>query len=348
MKSEVSKVRVANRLMGGVALACLIALPATAQEVNNLRFADWLPPSHDTSVEGALNLISKAEELSGGTLQIEYYPAEQLGKGADMLRMGQSGIAEIVSIAPAYISERFPLSGVPELPNIYQKSCDGSLAFLELATGDGILAQTEWGPNQMRVLFVGGLGAYRLLTANKQISSAEDIAGLKIRTAGGAMDMTATALSANSVRMPGPDVLPSLSRGTIDGVFFPLQSVVPWGIQDVLNHMTPDLGVGSFTIIYAISESAWQGLPEIAQNALVEAGQHATQHHCKFVEEKEEVIVDTLQSENGIVPTSLPSADLEKLEQLLSNVQQDWAKSMDDRGLEGTEVLNAFKAALQD
>ena len=332
----------------GAAIATLCALPATAQDTVKLKFADWLPPTHYTSAEGAVVLIEKAKELAGDSLQIDYFPAEQLGKGADMLRLGQSGIAEIVNIAPAYITEKFPLSGVAELPNIYQQSCDGSLAFDELATGDGILAESEWKPNGMKVLFVGGLGAYRLLTAEKQVNTAADIEGLKLRTAGGAMDMTAAAMKANSVRMPGPDVLPSLSRGTIDGVFFPLQSVRPWGLQDALNHMTPDLGVGSFTIIYAISDKSWNKLSPEMQNALSEAGAYATRHHCEFVQREEEKITALLQAENGIVPTALPQADLETLEGLLSGVQNEWAKSLDDRGLPGTQVLNDFKAALAD
>lgn len=337
-----------RRSLVGATVAALCALPATAQDTVKLKFADWLPPSHYTSVEGAVVLIEKARELAGDSLEIDYFPAEQLGKGADMLRLGQSGIADIVSIAPAYITEKFPLSGVPELPNIYQQACEGSSAFHELATGDGILAESEWKPNGMRVLFVGGLGAYRLLTAEKQVNTAEDIKGLKLRTAGGAMDMTAAAMNANSVRMPGPDVLPSLSRGTIDGVFFPLQSVRPWGIQDVLNHMTPDLGVGSFTIIYAISDKSWDKLSPEMQSALSEAGAYATRHHCEFVEREEERITALLEAENGIVPTALPKADIEKLESALSGVQNDWAKSMDDRGLPGTQVLNDFKAALAE
>ena len=184
----------------GAAIATLCALPATAQDTVKLKFADWLPPTHYTSAEGAVVLIEKAKELAGDSLQIDYFPAEQLGKGADMLRLGQSGIAEIVNIAPAYITEKFPLSGVAELPNIYQQSCDGSLAFDELATGDGILAESEWKPNGMKVLFVGGLGAYRLLTAEKQVNTAADIEGLKLRTAGGAMDMTAAAMKARRLR----------------------------------------------------------------------------------------------------------------------------------------------------
>ena len=95
-------------------------------------------------------------------------------------------------------------------------------------------------------------------------------------------------------------------------------------------------------------EGAFDKLSPEMQNALSEAGAYATRHHCEFVQREEEKITALLQAENGIVPTALPQADLETLEGLLSGVQNEWAKSMDDRGLPGTQVLNDFKAALAD
>nr|WP_280968936.1 MULTISPECIES: hypothetical protein [unclassified Bradyrhizobium] len=62
--------------------------------------------------------------------------------------------------------------------------------------------------------------------------------GLKLRTTGGAQDLTLRALNAVPVRMAAPDAYESLSRGTMDGLLFPLDSVVSYGLDKLVKHAT--------------------------------------------------------------------------------------------------------------
>lgn len=325
-----------------------LALPCAvyAQETIRLKVADWMPLTHHTVNEGGKVFMAKATELSRGRLQFEHFPAEQLGKAKDSLSLAQTGVADVVNIAPAYITEKFPLSGVIELPGIYEGACTGSNAFASLVKPGGILDETEYKPNGVRVLFSGAQGAYRVLTANKRIAGVADFGGLKLRTAGGPMDLTAALLNANSIRLPGPDVLPSLTRGTLDGVFWPLQSVKPWGLDKALKHMTPNLGVGSFMIVYAISDRAWKKLSADLQKALLEAGEYATQAHCKYIDANETKTIAELQA-GGITSTPLPEEDVRKISQGYARIHADWAGALDKRGKPGGDVLKAFQKAVE-
>ncbi len=332
-----------NAIMTAALTICASSV-VSAQEFQ-LKVADWLPLSHYTYAEGGKIFIDKATELSKGRIKFQHFPAEQLGKAKDMVTMAQSGIADVVNIAPAYITEKFPLSGVVELPGIYEGACNGSNALATLAKPGGLLDENEYKPNGVRVLFVGALGAYRILTAKKQVNTMEDFAGLKLRTAGGPMDQTAALLGANSLRLPGPDVLPSLSRGTLDGVFWPLQSVKPWGLEGALKHMTPNLSVGSFSMVYAISERSWQKLPPDLQKVLTEAGNYATKAHCEYVDRSEVKTMADLQT-GGIAPTLLPEKDIKKINAGYVKIRSDWAETLNKRGKPGTAVLEAFQKAL--
>lgn len=317
-----------------------------AQEIK-LKVADWLPLSHYTYSEGGKVFMDKATELSKGRIQLQHFPAEQLGKAKDAVALAQSGVAEIVNIAPAYITEKFPLSGVVELPGIYEGSCKGSYALAALAKPGGALDESEYKPNGVRVLFAGALGAYRVLTAKKPINGVADFAGLKLRTAGGPMDQTAALLGANSIRLPGPDVLASLSRGTLDGVFWPLQSVKPWGLEGALKYVTPNLSVGSFSMVYAISEKAWQKLPADLQRVLTEAGDLATKAHCEYVDRSEVKTIEALKA-GGMVQIALPDNDVQKINQGYAKIHDDWAQALDKRGKPGTKVLEAFRQRVAD
>ncbi|MCB2191196.1 MAG: TRAP transporter substrate-binding protein DctP [Deltaproteobacteria bacterium] len=310
-----------------------------------MKVADWMPLSHYTVSQGGLVFMKKATELSKGRIQFKHFPAGQLGKGKDMLQLAQRGVAEIVNIAPAYITDKFPLTGVIELPGIYEGSCNGARAFAQLVAPGGILYEQEYKPNGVRVLFVGPLGAYRVLTADREVKRAKDFKGLKLRTAGGPMDITAKTIGAVSVRMSGPEVLPSLTRGTLDGVFWPLQSVKPWGLQSGLKYMTPNLGVGSFVILYAISDKAWKKLSPEDQKILTEAGKYATKWHCEYVDTHEVKTIKWLE-DYGIKPVPLPQKDVDMITDKYTKIYKDWATSLDKRGRPGTEALKAFQSAL--
>jgi hypothetical protein len=45
-----------------------------------------------------------------------HYPAQQLGKATDMLKLTQTGVADIGYVAPAYASDKMPVSEVAILP----------------------------------------------------------------------------------------------------------------------------------------------------------------------------------------------------------------------------------------
>jgi len=317
---------------------------AFAQDVK-LKVADWLPVSHYTYAEGGKAFMDKATELSKGRIQFQHFPAEQLGKAKDVVTLAQSGVADIVNIAPAYITEKFPLSGVIELPGIYEGACRGSRALTALVKPGGVLDQKEYKPNGVRVLFVGVLGAYRVLTAKKPLNTAADLNGLKLRTAGGPMDQAAALLGANSIRLPGPDVLPSLSRGTLDGVFWPLQSVKPWGLEGALKHMALNLSVGSFSMVYAISDRSWQKLPGDLQMVLQEAGEYATKAHCEYVDKTESKTIEELKS-LGIAASHLPDVDVQKIQLGYSKIYADWVVALNKRGKSGATVLDEFQKAL--
>lgn len=327
----------------GLALSGAYAATATAQDTVTLRVADWMPTSHHVSSEGGVVFMEKAKELSKGRIQFSYFPAEQLGKAKDSLQLTQTGVADMANIAPAYITDKFPLAGVAELPGIYEGACKGSHALAKMTSPGNILYENEFGPNGVRVLFTAAIGAYRPMTATRKVERAADFAGLKMRTAGGPMDQTAALLGAASIKMAGPEVLVSLSRGTLDGLFWPILSVQPWGMQAVLKYWTPNISVGSFVSYWVISEKAWSKLPKDVQDILIEAGDYATQKHCDFVDQTEGDEIEALKKMN-IVPVPLPDDEARAITQSYGKIYTDWAASLDGRSRPGTTVLQAFQA----
>lgn len=319
------------------------ALPTQAAEVT-LNFADWQVPAAFTTREGAGVFMAKAKELSGGEIDFKYYPAEQLGKGGEMLRLVQTGVADISHVSPAYITEKFPLTTVSELPGMPLDSCLLANAIYDMAQPGGLLYESEFKPNGIRLLFAGNLGPYSILTTKKAIKNLSDLSGLNIRTAGGPMEMTAKALGANAVRMTGSETLPSLSRGTLDGVLWPIPLVTDWSLQDPLNHMTPNLSTGSFVVTYSISDRKWNSLTPKQQKALVDAGKYATQQYCQYVNGIWQQAKDELQNKYKFDVSEFSAADIAKAQEQFATVNKAWAESLTKRGLPAQAVYDDFKS----
>lgn len=329
-------------LFAGSLIASLSATGAEVEPIT-LKFAEWLPTTSFATEHGADPFMKKVEELSGGKMKIDFYPAEQLGRGSESLTLLQTGVADIANISPAYIPEKFPLSGVVELPEIVKSSCSAADSFYELAQPGGAIYEAEFKRHKVRPLWVGNMGRYRILTNNKDISSVSDLAGLRIRTAGGPMAITASELGASPVRMQGSDVLTSLTRGTLDGVFFPVRGILDYGLAPALDQLIPNLTVGSFGLTYSISDRVWDNLSDKQQEILVEAGRYAMQTYCEYVDNSEPDVIAVLEQEHGIKQTPLSDSDLEKAKAKLDNVYDQWAEPLEKRGLPARKVIEGMQ-----
>jgi len=336
--------RTFGKLAAG-ALAAL-ALSASAQEKTVLRVADHLPAGHFISEYAAKHWMKSVTEATKGAVQFEYYPAQQLGKAKDMLALTLSGVADIAYLGPAYISDKLPLSQVAELPGSFSTSCEGTMAYWKLAK-DGILAQKEYAPNGVRVLFTYVFAPYQIYLASHELRTPADLKGLKLRSTGGPMDLMVEKLGAVPVRMSAPEVYESLSRGTVDGAVFPLSALLDYKLDPLVKYATVGENFGSFIAAYAISEKRWKTLPADVQQAMLQAGEETTRRTCEMADKDIAPNLKKLEKQ-GVTLVTFPDAERQRLKTLLEPIAADWARGLDRRGKPGTQVLKAFNEALRD
>jgi TRAP-type C4-dicarboxylate transport system substrate-binding protein len=101
-----------------VAALAILSVGASAAPADTitLRLADSLPVGHVIQQVITKPFIDAVEKRTNGTVSISHFPAEQLGKASDLLRLTQAGVADIAYIVPSYTSDKMPLSAVAELP----------------------------------------------------------------------------------------------------------------------------------------------------------------------------------------------------------------------------------------
>jgi TRAP-type C4-dicarboxylate transport system substrate-binding protein len=238
-----------------------------------------------------------------------------------------------------------PLSVVSELPLEFSGSCQATMAYWNLAKPGGLLDKKEFAPNGVRLLFTIVLPPYQIIT-RKPFANLKDIEGMKIRASGSAKELVIKKLKAIPVLMPTPDVYESLSRGTIDGVLFPFNSLAPYEIHKLSKTGTIGENFGTFVANWVISEKRFQSLPPAVQQDLTAMGEQITRSTCAQVEKDEAGDIEKVKAA-GVKLTPLSAADKATVATVMQDVAKDWADTLDKRGKSGTEVLNAFKAGLK-
>jgi TRAP-type C4-dicarboxylate transport system substrate-binding protein len=330
-----------------LALAAAVCLAGSASaQTTKIKIADSFPVGHYLPKYITTPMIErlKANPAAKG-FEFEYYPAEQIGKAKDFLALTQSGVIDIAYVAPGFVSDKMPLSVVAELPLEFSGSCQATMAYWNLAKPGGLLDKKEFATNGVRLLFTIVLPPYQIIT-RKPFTNLKDIEGMKIRASGSAKELVIKKLKATPVLMPTPDVYESLSRGTIDGVLFPFNSLPPYEIHKLSKTGTIGENFGTFVANWVISEKRFQSLPPAVQQDLTAMGEQLTKSACAQVEKDEAGDIEKVKAA-GVKLTPLSAADKATVATVMQDVAKDWAETLDKRGRSGTEVLNAFKAGLK-
>jgi len=334
-----------NRALAFAIVSSALLYPhITLAETIKLRVADVYPVGHTVPNSTIKVFMDEVKSQLGDQVQFEYYPAEQLGKGKDLLALTQSGVVDIGLVVPSYISDKMPLSAVSELPGGYKSSCDGTVALHHMATED-VLRKNEFEPNNIRVLITHSFAPFQAFSA-KPYQSLKSFEGQKLRTLGLVTDMTIKQLGAVPIRISAPEISEAMSRGTIDGGLMGIATVVSYDLTRYLKSATYGDSFGGTIVTYAISENNWKKLSPNVQAAMIAAGEKATRNGCKFADDAVESEYAKLK-QAGVSVVSFSPEDRKTFESRTSAIGKEWAESLDKRGKAGTPTLSEFQELLK-
>jgi TRAP-type C4-dicarboxylate transport system substrate-binding protein len=328
------------------ALSIVSLLGSGPSQALELKVADSFPAGHYLVRLMLKPWMDDVTKRSNGAVTFSYYPNQQIGKAADMLRLTQSGVIDIGYIAPSYASDKMPLSEVAQLPEVFQTSCQGTLAYWKSAR-QGVLATQEYAPNKIRLLMEVVLPPYQVFTVRQKVESLKDVQGLKLRTTGGAQDLTLRAIGAVPVRMAAPDAYESLSRGTLDGLVFPMESISSYGLDKLVKHATDGVSFGSFIVAFSINQSVWDGLPDDVKKAMDDASEAIEPKACAEVDQEQGGSRQRLE-QAGVTFEAIPDPARTEIKQKLRGVGLEWAAALDGRGKPASAALKEFDALLAE
>ncbi len=241
-------------------------------DVIKLRAAHSMPTSYHYH-DGMVKFAEEAARLSDGRIQIEVFPAAQLGEEVSTMEQCKQGAIDIVLTG---VSDSFvPETGVFILPFLFK---DGAAADKVLNGPIGQEVYSGFSDHNMKVLSVWENG-FRQITNNiRPINKVEDLQGLKIRTPQSPVWMsTMKALGGSPTPMPFAEVATAVVQGLVDGQENAILHIKANKTYEIQKH----LAVVSYMYGAApllINEDVFNGLSKEDQDILLQAAEVANKH----------------------------------------------------------------------
>ncbi|SDG78803.1 TRAP transporter substrate-binding protein [Roseospirillum parvum] len=337
-----SRRRLARGLFAlGLAGLVLGAQPARAETV--LTLSNWLPPTHPIVTDMLGPWQESVASASGGELRIEMLKAP-LGKPAAHFDIARNGLADITFAAHGYTPGRFPLTNVVEQPFMTPSSEAMSVAFWRLFEKTPAL-QAEHDGVHVVSLFTHGPGHF--FNTRRPVTSLADAEGLKMRIGGRTAAAVGERLKVVSVPVPPPEVFNAVSRGVVDGVLFPDESVAFFKIDRAIRYGTAvPGGLYNTSFFVVMNQAKYDSLsPEMQRVLDLTAGETFARRAGKAWDSADARGRQTNLAAGMEIIQPSPEF-LADLKETLAPVTEAWIAEAAEQGVDGRALLTELEAEL--
>jgi len=325
-------------LLGGLIAA---AQPALAQ--TTLTMSSWVSPQHHLTANVLQGWANEVEKATNGRVKFTMLPKHPSAPPGtfDAVR---DGLVDLSYVTASYTPARHILPLMPELPGGGETALINSVAYSRIYwkhfhqvgeyKGVKLLGVFTHGPGQM--------------FTKKPVTGIADVQGLKIRTGGGVAESVAKALGASAFVKPAPESYELLSSGVADGVFFPLESIISFKLDTVLEQATlfPG-GMYSSAFGFFMNEDKWNKLPKADQEAIEKiSGEHIARLAGKSWDDADQKGMDALKK-SGVKIVNANPAFVAEVKKRSAPIIDDWITKARAKGVDAGKTLTEFHEELK-
>ena len=328
-----------------VALAGLVmaaAQPALAQ-TTTLTMSSWVSPQHHLTSVVLQGWANEVEKATNGRVKLQMLPKHPSAPPGtfDAVR---DGLVDVSYVTASYTPARHILPLLAELPGAGETALINSVAYSRIHwkyfdkvgeyKGVKLLGVFTHGPGQM--------------FTKRSIAGINDLQGLKIRTGGGIAEAVAKALGTSAFVKPAPESYELLSSGVADGVFFPLESIVSFKLETVLEQATlfPG-GMYSSAFGFFMNEDKWNKLPKQDQEAIEKlSGEHIARLAGASWDEADRKGMEALKK-SGVKIVNASPALVAEVQKRSAPIIDDWITKAKAKGVDAPKILAEFREELK-
>jgi TRAP-type C4-dicarboxylate transport system substrate-binding protein len=326
--------------LGALVAGAFAAQPAAAQVT--LTYSSWVPPSHHLSV-WQVNWANTVEKATGGRVKFQLLPKHPSSPPGtfDAVR---DGLMDLSYVTASYTPARHVLPLMAELPGAGATAEINSVAYSRIHWKH---FQKVGEYNGVKLLAVWTHGPGQMFT-KKPVKTINDLQGLKIRTGGGVAEAVAKALGTSAFVKPAPESYELLKSGVADGVFFPLESIISFKLDTVLEQATlfPG-GMYSSAFGFFMNQDKWNKIPRKDQ-AIIEkySFEYAARSNGKSWDAADQKGIAALKTAKVKIVNADKALQAE-VKRRSDPIVEDWIAKANAKGVDAPAVLAEFRAELK-
>jgi tripartite ATP-independent transporter DctP family solute receptor len=312
-------------LAGSAAAGAMIAMPGVLRaQATVMRWGEMLPTSHP-QVQMVERIAKEVKEKTSGRIDIQSFPAGQLGSGKDMMESVASGALTMTTDGAAALGSFLPQLSVVEAPYLWRDPAHMS----KVAKAPVFAKMNEELVKKrgMRMAAVTYYGKRHLTTGSKEVKSAADVAGLKLRVPPvDTFRAMVEAWGAKATPVNFNELYLALSQGAVDGQENPLPTIHSAKLQEVQKHLILTGHIITPRLI-VINEDFWKGLKEADRTVLETAIANGVSWQDAELSNQEGSLVATLKAAGmSVTEPDLESFSKPVLASLPKQFEGKWGK----------------------
>jgi TRAP-type transport system periplasmic protein len=302
-----------TRLVAPLLAATMVAAPALAQQ--KLQIAGNFATEHPSSVAVEKVFKSELARLTNNQLQVDVFPAMQLGGARENVDAVRSGTLAITWVGAAFLSRIAPELEAISLPFLFD-SREAAFKVIDGPVGTAIDKKLQ----EKGFISLGWMElGMRHITNNKgPITSLADLKGMKVRLQPNETHLaTFRALGANPVAMDVKELYSALEQRVVDGQENPYTVISASRFGEVQRHLSNSGHFFDFIAVVA-SKRAFEQLKPDHQKAVREAMAATVTYQRKLAAETEQKALAELKGK--MVYTELDKAALDDMRKASATV----------------------------
>ena len=319
-----------RKAMGAtLASAAGVAIPRYARAATTLRWATVLATTHP-SVAMMERVAKQVKDDTGGSVEIQLFPAGQLGSSRDLIEATSSGAIQLVDEGAAQFGQFVPQFSILEGPYLWRdpQHMRRVLASPIVDEMNAMLVAKR----QMRVIGSTYYGKRHVTSGSKAINTVDDMKGFKLRIPEvDTFRAMAEAWGARPTPLNISELYLALSQGAVDGQENPLPTIQSNKFFEVQKYLVLTGHILTPRLI-VINEAAWQALAAKERQSLKAAIDTHGLAQDNEILSQESKLVDTFKSGGmSVIQPDIESFRKPVLASVPPKFEAKWGKGLWER-----------------
>ena len=293
----------------------------------------------DARQDGALAIEKYIEETSGGKIQVDVYPAGQLGDSNTLIESVQNGGIQMCVQPPANVCAFNPLLSILDVPYFFPPDIEKARAVFKTEAADTLL-------DTMQDYDMVGLGywvdLFKAFTSNVPLRTPDDFNGLKFRVMASPVLMKfIESLGGTALTIDYQETFTALQTGAIDGQEAGIGAgIYNMKFYEVQKYMEITNHILASQLVFA--NKAWfDGLDNECKQLVMDAVNVAGNDAYQAVRsDKEQTALDAIWAQCEII--NLTEEELQAMSDACRQPCLDLY--IESNGEAGQKILDAFNA----